>query len=102
MTTQCAACSGTTKLVTGGLGGVLLCREHLADVEVEIKKLRSQGKQVNVMAIARRMFREEHSAGDYLLRDIPEKLWLDAKHRAVNDGVSLRELILEAVERYLK
>ena len=38
----------------------------------------------------------------YLLRDIPEELWNRAKHRAIDDGDSLRDLILKAVESYLK
>jgi len=41
------------------------------------------------------------SAGSYLLRDIPEQLWITAKHRAVDEGLSLRELILKALQAYL-
>jgi len=37
----------------------------------------------------------------YLLRDIPEELWNRAKHRAIDDGDSLRDLILKSVESYL-
>jgi hypothetical protein len=39
---------------------------------------------------------------NYLLRNIPVELWDRAKHRAVDDGISLRELILRAIENYLK
>ena len=99
-TRKCAAC-GTTKNLNGSLGGVLLCREHFADIEAEITALRSKGQQVNVMGIARRMFREQYSTGNYILRDIPQELWDKAKHRAIDDGVSLRELVLSALEKYL-
>jgi hypothetical protein len=40
--------------------------------------------------------------GDYLLRDVPEDLWQKAKHRAVDDGDSLRDLVLKALHSYLK
>ena len=98
---KCEAC-GTTKNVAGSLGGVILCRAHMADIEAEVTALRAEGKQVNVMGIARRMFREQYSTGDYILRDIPQELWDRAKHRAIDDGVSLRELLLEALELRLK
>jgi hypothetical protein len=39
---------------------------------------------------------------NYLLRNIPVELWDRAKHRAIDDGISLRELILRALEYYLK
>jgi hypothetical protein len=39
---------------------------------------------------------------NYLLRNIPHELWSRAKHRAVDDGVSLRELIFKAIEEYLR
>jgi hypothetical protein len=45
--------------------------------------------------------REAHSGGNYLIRNVPPDLWTRAKHRAVDDGVSLRELILLAIESYL-
>ena len=98
---NCQACG---KPVSGGItmGGVLLCRPCAADIEVEISQLRAEGKPVNVMNIARRIFRKTYSAGNYLLRDIPEELWNQAKHKAVDEGLSLRELILKALQDYLK
>lgn len=98
---KCEAC-GTTKNVTGSLGGVILCKVHMDDIDAEVTALRAEGKQVNVMGIARRMFREQYSTGNYILRDIPAELWDRAKQRAFDDGVSLRELILEAVDKHLK
>lgn len=84
-----------------GIGAATLCLHCDIDVRPEIERLRSEGKSVNVLQIARAMFRETHSAGGYLLRDIPKALWDRAKHRAIDDGVSLRELILKAIESYL-
>jgi hypothetical protein len=98
---KCEAC-GTTKNIIGSLGGVLLCKDHFADISAEVDALRAEGKQVNVMGIARRMFREQFSTGNYILRDIPSELWDKAKHRAIEEGVSLRELILNAIEEYVK
>jgi hypothetical protein len=97
---NCAACG---KEVKGGisLGGTLLCRECAADVEIEIERLRAEGKQVNVAIIARKMFRESCAPGGYLLRDIPKELWDRAKHKAIDKEISLRELILQAVSEFI-
>jgi hypothetical protein len=85
-----------------GMGGSTICRQCDPDVRAEMDRLRANGKPVNVGQIARKIFRETHSAGGYLLRDIPEELWNRAKHRAVDDGCSLRDLILEAIETFLQ
>jgi len=97
---KCEAC-GTTKNINGSLGGVLLCKEHFADISAEVDRLHAEGKQVNVAGIARRMFREQFSTGNYILRDIPQELWDGAKHRAIDEGVSLREIVLNAIQAYL-
>lgn len=39
---------------------------------------------------------------NYLIRNIPEELWREAKHAAVDRGLSLRDLILTALREYLK
>jgi len=67
----------------------------------EIERLREEGKPTDALTIARQIFRETHSASSYLLRDIPEQLWTAAKHRAVDEGLSLRELLLKALQAYL-
>ena len=92
---KCEAC-GTTKNIFGSLGGALLCKEHYADISAQVDTLRAEGKQVNVMGIARGMFREQFSTGNYILRDIPSDLWERAKTRSFEDGVSLREIILQS------
>ena len=96
----CAACG---KLFVGGIqiGGTLLCQECATDIELEMQSLRESGQPVNVRHIARRKFREVHSAGEYLLRDIPKDLWAEAKHRTIDEGCSLRELIFKALREYL-
>ena len=38
---------------------------------------------------------------NYLLRDIPKGLWKHAKHKAIDEGISLRELILKALKQYV-
>lgn len=39
----------------------------------------------------------------FLIRDIPKELWDKAKHRVINDDIeSLRQLVLAAIEEYLK
>ena len=84
------------------MGGTLLCRQCEPDVREIMDMHRAAGKPVNVGHIANKLYKETHSAGNYLLRDIPEDLWQRAKHRAVDDGHSLREMILLAIESYLR
>ena len=96
-------CDACGKPLQGGIsmGGALICRECEPDIKSEIDRLQAEGKPVNAIAIARSIFRETHSAGNYLLRDIPEELWTVAKHKAVDKGMNLRELILDAVREYV-
>lgn len=96
----CAACG---KIVAGGigLGGTLLCRQCEPAVSADIQNLRSKGKPVNAAHIAHRIYKETHSGGNYLLRDIPEDLWRKAKHRGADDGDSLRDVVLKALYAYL-
>lgn len=100
MDRKCAACGAKTNVVFA-LGGVLLCREHFQEVSARLEQMRREGKQGNAAGIAREMFREQYATGDYILRDIPRDVWNRAKHRAVDDGHSLRELVLKAVQEYL-
>lgn len=97
----CDAC-GRTKGAMIGIGGATICRQCDPDVRAEMDALRADNKPVNVMQIARKIFRETHSAGNYLLRDIPEELWKRAKHHAADSGDSLRDIILKSLDAYLR
>ena len=96
----CAACGKPSPAMIG-MGGVLICRECEPDITAEINRLRSAGKPVNVAHIARAMFREQYSGGNYLIRDIPEELYTRIKHRAIDDGLSIRDLMIKALHTYL-
>lgn len=95
----CDACGNPEAYI--GMGGALLCRDCDPIVRVEMDALRAAGKPVNVLHIAKRLYREANPGGGYLLRDIPNDLWQQAKHRAVDDKVSLRDLIIAALRAYL-
>ena len=97
-------CDACGKPLKGGIdmGGAMLCRDCEPGIRMEMEALRAAGKPVNVLHIAKRIYRETHDAGNYLLRDIPEDLWTKAKHRAIDDGDSLRDLILKSLHEYLK
>lgn len=97
---MCDACGKQIRSGTG-VGRAILCRTCLPDVMGEIERLREEGKPTDALTIARRLFRATHSAGAYLLRDIPAELWTAAKHRAVDEKLNLRELILKALQEYL-
>jgi len=96
-------CDACGKPLKGGIsmGGATLCRSCEPDIKAEINRLQAEGKPVSAIAIARSIFRETHSAGNYLLRDIPEDLWIAAKHEAMDKGMNLRELILDAIREYI-
>jgi uncharacterized Zn finger protein (UPF0148 family) len=99
MSRLCDACGAPAFI---SMGGAMLCRACDVDVKEEIDRLRSQGKPVNAMHIARKIFKETHSAGAYQLRDIPKDLWDAAKHAAIDRGISLRDLILEALKKEIE
>jgi hypothetical protein len=40
-------------------------------------------------------------ARTYIIRDLPQDLWQQAKHAAVDARISLRELLLRALRDYL-
>jgi len=84
------------------VGNAIVCRTCKPDLQAEIEKELMKGNSVNAIRVAKRMFRENYSDGEYLLRDLPTELWKKAKHRAVDDGDSLRDLILRALYSYLK
>lgn len=96
----CTAC-GSNVMPQNSMGGALICRQCEPDIRERMAALREAGKPVNVIQIAKKYFRETHSAGNYLLRDIPEELWKRTKYRAVTDGTSIRDLILKALYDYI-
>ena len=100
----CDAC-GKPIFINGingiSMGSAIICWSCEPDVKAEIDRLQAAGKPVSAIAIARKIFRENYSAGSYLLRDIPRDLWIAAKHKAVDKGMSLRELILDAIREYI-
>ena len=95
----CDACGNPKTYLS--MGGAMLCRECEPEIHMEMDKLRAEGKPVNALHIARRIYRETHSGGNYLLRDVPQDLWNRAKHRAIDEGMSLRDMIFVALETYL-
>lgn len=96
----CDACGKDAKGGVG-IGGAMLCRPCSEDVRIEIDRIRAEGKQVNALGIARKMYRENCSTLDYQFRDIPEELWDKAKHKAIDEKISLREVVLKALRAYL-
>lgn len=97
MTRACAACGAANPHIS--IGGVLVCRRCDPIVRERIGDLTAEGKRVDVAKIAIELFRAENSAGSYLLRDIPLELWQQAKHVAVDRGVSLRDLLLAGLRK---
>jgi len=99
MSKLCDACGSPKAFL--GVGSASLCRSCEPEIRIEMDRLRAGGKPVNVMHIARRIFKETHSGGNYLLRDVPAELWQQAEHKAVDQGMSMRDLLLAALIKYL-
>ena len=97
---RCDACGSVPKGAIS-IGGAYLCRTCAVDVRTKIDALRAAGQPTDTRKIAREIFRAENSIEGYILRDIPIDLWDRAKHRAIDEGKSLREMLLTALEAYL-
>ena len=88
-------CTICNKRGAVGIGGSLFCREHAAIVEMEIERLRADGNPVDAAKIAATLRGEEGK--DYLLRDVPADLWRQAKAAAALRGVTIREVLIDAL-----
>jgi len=93
----CAACGRQD--ARASVGGVLLCPHCHPIVLERIESARRAGKTADAAKEARALLRE--TSQDYLLRDIPEDLWQQAKHASVDRGVSLRDLLLAGLRNIL-
>jgi hypothetical protein len=100
MSKLCDACGSPKAFI--GMGSAMLCRSCEPEIRIEIDKLRAEGKPVNVIHIARRIYKATFSGGDYLLRDVPAELWQRAEHLAIDKSMSMRDLVLAAVIKYLE
>ena len=97
MSRPCAACGQQD--ARSQIGGVLICETCRPILMERIDSARPQGRTVDATKEARAMLRE--TSQDYLLRDIPADLWTQAKHAAVDRGVSLRDLLLSGLRKEL-
>lgn len=96
----CNACGRPRAYIS--IGGALLCRTCAPDIRAESDRLHELGKPVNALAIAKQYFKDHNSGGSYYLRDIPRDLKLAAQHQALDEGLTLRELIFKSLEEYLQ
>lgn len=55
---------------------------------------------IKIIKITQLMPNKNSSKTDYLLRNIPREVWRQAKHTAIDEGITLRELLLKAVAEY--
>lgn len=92
MSAPCAACGRPDARLS--IGGTLLCTTCRPVILERVEQARAAGRTADAAKEARALFVAENSVGSYLLRDIPVDLWNQAKHLAVDRGVSLRDLIL--------
>jgi len=97
----CEACGkDVTSSPSVALGGTILCRQCHADILEEIDELRAQGKPVDVMRIARRMYRESHKRSQITINLQPELIDAVDK-RAQEEGRSRSNMAAELIKRQL-
>lgn len=78
----------------------MLCRTCDVDVQAAVAAARESGaRNVSALAEARKIFREQNSAGAFLLKDFPADLKQRAQEAADKAGLSLREYILQALQK---
>lgn len=99
MSKTCDACG--EQLGAIDMGNAILCCTCAEKVRVEVEKIRAQGRQVNALGIARRLFRENHGARNYTLRDVPADVYEQAQELAHQQKITLREWIIEAMREKL-
>ena len=83
-----------------GAGAVLVCDSCGKELSAEIERVRSEGKPIRISGIVRRLFKTHQKTSIYILSDIPGSLWRQARSKALMEGKTMREVILEALDAY--
>lgn len=99
-----STCTVCQKEIPGGviIGGIVVCRQCEPELISRIDKARASGQsRVSAAGIAREIYNERFAGSDYLLRTPPKDLMDAVKHRAVDDGDSIREIIIAALRAYV-
>ena len=99
-----STCTVCQKEIPGGviIGGIIVCRQCEPELISRIDKARASGQsRVSAAGIAREIYSEQFAGSDYLLRTPPRELMDAVKHRAVDDGDSIREIIIKALRAYV-
>jgi hypothetical protein len=90
----CYACGKYRSLY--GVGNTAVCSECKGVLQWKIEKARKNKNPANAKHIARKMFNNTNRY-QYHLREIPGWLWISTKHIADKEGISVRDLILNAL-----
>lgn len=99
----CDACGRLRDCIS--ISDAWICPICESDIRAEINRLAQlQNKKypINVLALVKQYFLNHHDSGSYQLRSIPRELKLAVQHQALDEGLTLRELIFKALEEYLQ
>ena len=99
-----STCTVCQKEIPGGIviGGIIVCRQCEPELRERIDKARAEGQsRISAAKIAREIYSEQFAGSDYLLRTPPKDLMDAVKHRAVDDGDSIRDIIIRALRAYV-
>ena len=99
-----STCTVCQREMPGGIiiGGIVVCRQCEPELISRIDKARASGQsRVSAAGIAREIYNEQFAGSDYLLRTPPKDLMDAVKHRAVDDGDSIRDIIIKALRAYV-
>ena len=85
------------------IGGIVVCRQCEPILRERIDAIRQSNPNATISAakLAREIYNEQFAGSDYLLRTPPKDLMDAVKHRAVDDGDSIRDIIIKALRAYV-
>lgn len=86
------------------IGGAQICEACAPAFRDALAAARSGGawgRARDPHFVARDMLRQAGGTTQLMLRDVPKPVMMALKQRALDEGTTVRELVLAAVERYL-
>lgn len=101
-----STCTVCQREMPGGIiiGGIVICCQCEPVLRERIDAIRAEnrGGTISAAKIAREIYNEQFAGSDYLLRTPPKDLMDAVKHRAVDDGDSIRDIIIKALRAYVE
>ena len=79
----------------------VLCETCAPEIRAELERRRKDGITPNALYIAHKRLRARGTK-EHMIRDVPAEWWKQVQHRAIDEGTKVRELVIKAIDEYLK